>query len=187
MMKGIFLIVLFCSLFCFPGPAFNENIKEGLTKRCVTQEEFLDLSLKISGLGFFITDEQGDREYFFEKKKKILVEAGYPAFSQAKKEYPLCCGFFARGIYQLITPPEEREVLSDEDLYALLKGKGYDIFNYCANCGREDAQLEEKAILTLFRKPELLNEILHAMNPMEFSPYSTPLSEEYSTPASPVR
>jgi hypothetical protein len=189
-MKKFFLLFLFIFVFTllyFTNLSFGDSQKIDRPNECMTHEELLNLAFKISGLKFFITSEVADKKDIFEKKKKIIVNGGYPIFKDVKKGNIVKSCFLAKCIYQLITAPEKRINLSNEDLYAFLKQKGYVISNYYVNGNAIDITVERKKVLTLFSRKEFLNEVLDSVNPVESSPYSTSLSQEYSKPASPVK
>jgi len=174
----IFLIILFCpSSFAEMMETSQPNIS------IITQAEILDLALKPVGLEFFLprNEKMLNREEIFEMKKNLLTQANYPVFKEVIPEEPADCSFLAEAVYEITTPPEKRDGLSCEGIINLLERRGYRI--NCA-CGQI---IERETAISLFQDPQFLRDVMSTVDPIESSPYSSAISEAYSSPASPVR
>jgi hypothetical protein len=149
----------------------------------ITQGKILELALKPLGLAFFFPAAASpeDQQRIFEMKKSVLTRANYPVFEAIRQEEPADCCFLAEVVYQVSTPLENRQPLSCEGIINSLQAKGY---NLTCTVGEGIAPA---AAVSLFQDPRFMRDVMGAVNPVDTSPYSTALSEAYSTPASPSR
>ena len=169
--------ILLSIIFIFCNYSFSKD--PIIPKNTVSQGEVVDLAIKITGLDFFIPKrtETMDEKKIFELKKKI-ASMHYPALKKAEKNRPADCCFLGEVAYEIITPPEEREKISCEGVINSLQSKGYSL-----TCGPGEV-VDKSTALNFFRDPKFLTDVMEKVETVKSSPYSTELSQSYSTPAS---
>jgi hypothetical protein len=181
MLIGVAFLVIY-----FYADSFRETHggEASFNPSSITQADILDLALESVGMEFFLPRkaESVNEKEFFEVKRSLMIQGNYPVFEEATEEEPVDCCFLTKVVYQISTPPENRdELLSCEGIINLLERSGYRI-----NCVSGEV-IEKETALSLFRDPQFLRDVMSTVNPVESSPNSSALSEAYSTPASPVR
>ena len=185
MIRKSMLIGVAFLVICFYADSSGEadGGEASFNPSSITQADILDLALERVGMEFFLPRkaESVNEKEFFEVKRSLMIQGNYPVFEEATEEKPVDCCFLAKVVYQISTPPENREGLSCEGIINLLERKGYRI-----NCVRGQV-IEKETALSLFQDPQFLRDVMSTVNPVESSPNSSALSEAYSTPASPVR
>ena len=183
-MRKAMIVVIVLGVVCFCVNSSGETGGlESSNPSGISQAGILDLAFKSVGLEFFLprNAKEWDKKEPFELKKNMMLRANYPVFEEARLDKPADGCFLAEVIYQITTPPENREKLSCEGTINLLKGKGYKV------TFSPGGAIERETVFSFFQDPRFLKEVMGAVNPVGSSPYSSALSEAYSTPASPAR
>ncbi len=160
--------------------SFSGEMKQ--QKDVITQGDILDLTVNTVGLSFFIPKKGKHitNRDLFEFKKKI-ASMHYPVLKRVKKNKPADCCFLGKVVYQIVTSSEERKTISCSGIIHSLQSKGYAI-----TC-RAGEIVDKPTALTLFRDPKFLKDVMETVDTVKSSPYSTKLSESYSTPGSKAR
>jgi len=170
------LILLLFMVFSMQGISFSQDLT--FLKDMISQAEIVDLTVKITGLEFFVSKDvkaRGDQAFEFKKK---IASMHYPVLKKAERDKPADCCFVSKVIYQIVTPEDERGKISCEGAINCLQAKGYAI-----TC-KAGQVVDKPTVLNLFRDPKLVKEVMEKVDTAKSSPYSTQLSESYSTPAS---